>query len=189
MRRFLVLILCVFFFVPILASAEGIDLSSMSPEELQSLIADAQKQLALSEPEMMERAIDLLKSTWLNDDKYGYKSMMSTSQHGYLEILHSQILYISDKAAADESGFFYNMYCVIDFVLLSDYYGSAPYYADAGINSSVVVFNDGNMEVRTRSVFAQYSARTYSYDYSGIISSVRKLGSDYNAVFYLLDEE
>ncbi len=192
MKILLAILLCTVLLLPSFSFAENIDLSSMSPEELNALINAAQQQLDsnLTESEMMKSAVALLKDTWLNDSKLGYKSAGNMSQHGYLEILHTQLSYISESASADESlfnGIFYNVYCVIDFVLLSDYYGTEPYYVDAGINTSIVVYRDGTAEVCRNSIFAKYSARTYSYDYSDIISSVKNLGSEYNATFYLLD--
>ena len=190
MKKLLSVFLVILCLMAPAASAQEFDLSSMTPSELQELIAAAQKQLQMSEPVLIENAVQALKAMWR-----GVYGQPSVSKHGYLEIIHTQVTYINEAYASGElteksgGSMFRNLYCVIDFVLLSDYYGTAPYYTDIGMYTSVLVYRDGKIENASRSPFELYRSRTYSADFSAIISSVHDCGTEYNAVFYLLDEE
>ncbi len=84
---------------------------------------------------------------------------------------------------------FENVYCVIDFVILSDYFGTAPYYCDAGIDNCVVVYRDGTMVVSRQSLFNQYRARTYSNDFSAIIEKVDRCDTGDHNIYYLNNNE
>ncbi len=142
-----------------------------------------------SEAELVAQATEALKAYWLQEVYKGNGS----SEQGYLEILHTQVSYISDEAASlpeeDVKGrLFHDVYCVVDFVLLSDLYGTAPYYLDANAYYSVAIYRDGSAEVMVNSLFRLYASRTYIYDFSDIISSISNCGSDYNAVFLLREE-
>lgn len=189
MKRVIVLIvsaiLCI---VPVLSMGENIDLSSMTQEELLALIDAAKNQLNTSEPVMVEKAIEMIKAVWLED----YKAA-NLSKNGFLEILNTRIVYVKEEIATQDvsdknTSMFQNVYCVIEFTLLSDYYGSGPYYEDVRVNDSVVVYRDGSVSVEKKSPFGQYRSKTYEMDLSKIIESIHDLGSEYNAVFELLNE-
>ena len=167
--------------------AEGVDLSGMTLEGLWDLFTTAQSKFDKSEPALIETAINALKSTWL-EKAYN----VSISDHGYLEIVHARITYIKEHtdrewAQQNASDLFSDVYCIVEFVLLSDYYGSAPYYMDVNLYNNVVISRDGTVSVKQVSPFKIYSGRTYSYDYSDLIESIHDFGSEYNAVFHLLD--
>ena len=166
----------------------GFDLSGMTPAELRALIEAAEIQLSFEEDIMVRSAVELLKQSWKADYE---KSPVS--QNGYLEILHTRISYIREDFAAQDfsknasASMFENVYCVIDFVLLTDQ-GSAPYYVDQGYRNQVVVLRNGEMQLASQSIFRLYTGRTYNFDLSGIIETVRSLGGQYNAVYELLNE-
>lgn len=176
--------------VPALAE---FDLSAMSPDELQQLIAQAKTQLELSEDKLVTQAIDNLKDYW-REGSYATGMYESNDKRGYLEILNTCVTYIKrdfstqTEYATEPESMFSNVYCVIDFVLLSDYFGSAPYYSDICMNNCVVVYLDGTMEVSRKPLFDLYRSRSFVSDFSPMIESVHNLGSAYDAVFYLLEE-
>lgn len=85
--------------------------------------------------------------------------------------------------------------CVVEFILLSDMGGSAPYYVELGMYQSVVVYEDGTMEVRMTSpveyVAEEYRKRAYRWgcDLTWLVESVEDLGSRYNQSFILLSSD
>ena len=176
--------------VPALAE---IDLSSMSPDELQRLITQAQTQLELSEDKLVTQAIDRLKDYW-REGSYAAGIYESNDKRGYLEIVNTCVTYVKrdfatqTEYANEPESMFRNVYCVIDFVLLSDYFSSAPYYSEICMNNCVIVYLDGSMEVSRKPIFDLYRSRSFVSDFSPIIESVHNLGSAYDVVFYLLEE-
>ena len=101
------------------------------------------------------------------------------SSDRHLEIRDTRVITI----APNDIEFWDGITCVVEFSLYSNYFGSAPYYSNAMSYDSVVFYADGSCEVRSANPFRQYSARTYSYDYSGIISGIYELGTQYNQTF------
>lgn len=188
MKKVICAILLLAIFAGTSVAEDGFDLSGMTPAELQVLIEAAEVQLSFEEDGMVRSAVELLKQSWKADYE---KSGMSPN--GYLEILHTRVSYIrKDFATQDFSknasaSMFENVYCVIDFVLLTDQ-GSAPYYVDQGYRNQVVVLRNGEMQLASQSIFRLYTGRTYNFDLSGIIETVRSLGGQYNAVYELLNE-
>ena len=172
------------------AMAEGFDLSNMTLEGSPGLLSADRSELITDEPSLVEKATDLLLSTWKNKVYGDYAG----SEHGYLEIVHTQITYIKKSyAARDLTGkagddLFHNVFCVIDFMLLSDYYGSAPYYVNTDYYSSIIVYRNGEMEAVSVSPFKRYIGITYRTDFSEMIESVHDCGDKYNAAFNLLDQ-
>ena len=68
---------------------------------------------------------------------------------------------------------------IVEFILFTDYYGSAPYYSEAVVSNVAVIYKNGNAEI-TGDLFRRYSSATYSYDYSNIIKNIVDCGSKYN---------
>ncbi len=75
--------------------------------------------------------------------------------------------------------------CVVEFTVLSDLLGSAPYTFYAGCYDHVILYRDGTSEVPVTSPFRSYAARVYSWDFTGIIASVTDLGTALNGVWHL----
>ncbi len=169
--------------------SESFEASRLNPTKVQEYISDAQDQRNMNEPALIEQATYVLRQTWKDKVYADY----GTSEHGYLMIVHTQVTYIKEDVATREltgktgDDLFHNVFCVIDFMLLSDYFGSAPYYFDAGVYSSVIVYLDGTLEAVNTSPFKKYISYTYNTDLSDLIDSVHDCGSDYNAAYNLLD--
>ncbi|MDO5144335.1 MAG: hypothetical protein Q4E72_06985 [bacterium] len=192
MKRCVVLLVVALMLFSCVARAQsGVDLSSLTPEELQQLISAAETQLQLTDETMLQSAVDVLTNHWKNEI-YADPTLDGTS--GYFEILAAQATYIKrdfavqDEYASASDALFENVYCVVDFVILSDYFDTAPYYWDAGIDNCVVVYRDGSMEVSRQSLFNQYRARTYSNDFSAIIDRVERFDVGESAIYHLTDE-
>ncbi len=169
------------------------DLSSMSPDELQQLIAQAQTQLELSEDKLVAQAVDTLKDYW-RTEVYAPDKYISNDKRGYLEIINTRVTYVKrdfatqTEFANSHAAMFDHVYCVIDFALLSDYFGSAPYYNDINMYNCIVVYLDGTMEISKLPLFDLYRSHSFNTDFSPIIESFHNLGSAYNAVYHLLEE-
>jgi len=132
----------------------------------------------------MDSVIAALKEAWAQEyAEFG-------NNDGYLQILHSRAIHICDDAG-DVSEFAFSAFGDIDvvyeFILMENYFGTAPYYSSSGMLSNVVLYKDGTLEVARRPVFHDYRARTYTIDFSGIIESIEDFGTDYNQVFNLVN--
>lgn len=128
--------------------------------------------------ELVADAIAELKYEW--EDIYN-SDRLSTDCDGYFEIKNTRIIEIKKT----DTELFEDVEYIIEFVLYTDYFGSAPYYSSAGVSDSVVVYKDGTMEVAKSNFFNLYRMKTYSSDYSDIIEEVTDLENKYNCVEYL----
>ena len=95
---------------------------------------------------------------------------------GHFEIINTRVITIKDNDLED----FKDVKYIVEFVLCSDYNGSAPYYSQATISNSVVVYEDGEMKVPNNNLLKVYSMETNKYDYSDIIESIKDYGDDFN---------
>lgn len=196
MKRILMIVM-VFMLAGCLAMAEtDVDLSGMSAQELQQLIQNAEKALeqTVREENIVAESVEIIKQYW-RENNYGEDGyVQSDESRGYLEIINTRIVYIREELDVEEGiediaeSTFGDVYCVVEFVMLSDYLGTAPYYYNTGRDNCVVVYRDGRMEVSGVSPLELYRGRTYSVDFSGILESVKNLGPAYDAVYYLLEE-
>ena len=134
----------------------------------------------------MDAVIDALKEVWTQEYvESGYND-------GYLQILHARAVHIRDDAGSvNEYALktFGEIDVVYEFILLDNYFGTAPYYTYSSMHSNVVLYKDGTLEVLPRSIFNDYRARTYTVDFSGIIESVEDLGTAYNQTFDLFSTD
>lgn len=192
MKRFIVFSIVLLMLCSCISYAESsIDLSALSPEELQKLISTAESQLQLNDETMLHSAIEALIKHWKNEI---YADPFLDESNGYFEILSVQASYIKkefatqDEFASSSDAMFEDVYCVVDFVILSDYFGSDPYYWDAGVDNCVVIYRDGTAEVLRQSLFNIYRARTYSNDFSEIIERVERFDLDDDSIYYLAAE-
>ena len=95
------------------------------------------------------------------------------------------ILPEDDKTAHE---LFDDMVCFVEFMLLSDYMQTAPYYMNTGVYDCVALHRDGSYEVMKQNPLNRYRAKTYQTDFTGFIRSVSDRGSEFNAVYQLLDD-
>lgn len=107
---------------------------------------------------------------------------------GYFSVRSTRVIYIRQDIDQNEDSVAYQIFgdtvCLVEFVLYSDYLGSAPYYANYNINNWVALKQDGSLKVMN-DPFAIYRNRTYRFDFSDIISSVVNLGDQFNTDEYL----
>ena len=167
--------LALFVLTPVLA--ENMDESG---ETLEQAAAQAEKD------EIVSKAIDALTSYWKND-------VYQTSGNGYLAIKYTRIVYIADVAAQSMPSkaheLFDDIHCVVEFMLLSDYYVTAPFYERAGVYECVVFHKDGTFEVQQVSPLHTYRANYFETDFSGIVARVSDRNADFNGEYALLDNE
>ncbi len=117
---------------------------------------------------IVNESIDALKSEWKNI----YKEY---DRDGYFEIKNTRVIEIKDN----DISLFKDVKYVVEFILFTDYYGSAPYYSEAVVSNVALVYKNGEIEI-TRDPFRLYSSATYSYNYSDIIENIVDCGSRYN---------
>lgn len=164
----------------------------MTNEELIALVDSAENALLLRKEEgpMIEQAIRALKEYWESEYQF-YSENFRTN--GYLEILKTQIIYICNPEYSDDQiakiaqKCFNNVYAVIEFVILTDMYGTAPYYQIPYKGNSVVVYENGQIEVNDMSPIKAFQSNTFKYDADEFIESISDYGSEYNAVFELFE--
>ena len=123
--------------------------------------------------ELVDEAIKELKSSW--EDIYDDSSVKTD---GYFEIKNTRVIEIKKNDIEE----FEDVDYIIEFVLYTDYFGSAPYYSNVGVTDSVVIYDNGDMEVSNVNILRMYSSRYYTYDYSDIIKEVNDYGDKYNCV-------
>ena len=111
----------------------------------------------------------------------------SPDTDGYLEIIHTRVMEIDPD---ENDSFFWqlengmNIRYIVEFTLLSDYYGSAPYYHNAGVYDTVLIYEDGSALVGGN-FFGMYKSLTYNSDYSGFLTAIYDYGDNYNRTFDL----
>ena len=126
-----------------------------------------------SQKELVDDAIKELKSTWkdIYDETY-------VKTDGYFEIKNTRVIEIMKNDIEE----FEDVDYIIEFVLYTDYFGSAPYYSYVGMSDSVIVYDNGDMEVSRINLLRVYSSKHYTYDYSDIIEAVNDYGDKYNCI-------
>lgn len=136
------------------------------------------------EDEMVHAALDVLTDYW-RDEVYGNSAGMDLD--GYLEVKWTRVVYIQDDAVkSGDPAQFADMECFVEFFILSDYFGSHPYYSHAGIAECVAVYEDGSCEVLRMNPLEAHRARSFSGDFSSIIESISDRGSDFNQTYDLM---
>jgi len=114
-----------------------------------------------------------LKSEW--EDIYD-KMKLETDR--YFEIKNTRVIKIK-KTDIEE---FKDVKYIIEFVLYTDYFGSAPYHSNYRVSNSVIVYNNGDMKVPKKDLLEDYSIKNYIWDYSNIIDNVKDYDDKYNCV-------
>lgn len=135
-----------------------------------------------SRKELVDDAVRELKSEWT--DIYNRK-LGNIEYNGYFEIKNTRVIEIGDT----DIELFKDIDYIVEFVLFTDYFGSAPYYSSIGISDTVVVYSDGAMEVPNTNLLTAYRSRYYTVDFSDIIKKVNDCKDKYNCVEYLKIED
>ena len=172
--------------VPLSAIAETSGVKTL--EELLAQRARLDEEIARLQQEdaVLSGAIDALKEYW--------KQMYESSGYGdgYLEIRSARVFYVTDEILPEDDKtaheLFDDLICFVEFVLLSDHMQTAPYYMYIGVYDCVALHRDGSYEVMRQNPLNRYRALTYRTDFTGFIRGVSDRGSEFNAVYHLLDD-
>ena len=108
------------------------------------------------------------------EDEY---DRFSIEEDRHFEIKNTRIITIKNNDIEQ----FENVKYLVEFVLYTNYMGSAPYYEDFCVYDTVVVYNDGEMEVQTNPI-DRYRGRTYETDFSNFIKDIDDYCGYYNCV-------
>lgn len=126
--------------------------------------------------EDIQGAIEAITQHWAA----GYAGSAGPQTDGYLEIKNTRKILVKDGAPS----FFEEIEYMVEFILFTDYFGSAPYYCNVNLDDTVIFYRDGRVEVANNQLQI-YRSRTYTTDFSDIIDVVEDLGGAYNERFYL----
>ena len=151
---------------------------------LKDYIAKSEKQTeqsALTEDEIILKAIDVLTDYWKDD----YSQAFYDEEDGYLDIKWTRAIYINQDLPDNAKSIFDQMNCYVEFFLLSNYFGTAPCYLHAGINECVAYMNDGSFKLTSYNPINTYRSRTYETDFTPIIMSISDREAEFNRVFDL----
>lgn len=180
MKRFLV-VLALFLSTMVLASCFA---ESPTLDDLLAQRNELDEQIArVEENEIISKAIETLVEHWKNEE---YSGANNFSENGYLEIKWTRVVYFNEEINIENADAFQNMNCFVEFFLLSDYFGTEPYYSHIGKDECVTFMKDGSFIV-TSNPLDLYRMRYYSTDFEPIIKSISDRGSDFNQVFYLVE--
>ena len=120
---------------------------------------------------MLLKARNVLINAW----EEIYKDSRTESD-GYFQIKNTRLITFKKNT----NKYFSDVAYIVEFVVFSDYYGSAPYYANAGFMDSVVVYRNGTMEANQNNLLKMYSSKTFSYDYSEFLEQIKDYADAYN---------
>ena len=209
MKKFFAMILCICLFLSANVYAEMMDFENASIEELEAFLAQVdaakaaleEKKNSRTAEEMCEIAVEELKKYWAND-----RYLRFDESTGYFQVIHTRVIYLntsfenaacikesernSEKLLEKCKGIFSNdngspMTAVVEYELLTDYYGTHPYYTIAEMNKCVAFYQDGTIKVLTRSPIVDLWSRCYVTNFDGIISCITDMGSQYDESCYL----
>ena len=123
-------------------------------------------------------AINHLSETWQD-------FFTEHNRTGYLEIKNTRKITIKHS---NTTSYFQDVDYIIEFLIYTNYLGTAPYYSYPHIYDTVVIYSNGSMEVLEYNPIVAYTSSTFSTDYSGFIYSIVDCGSLYNGVLISPDE-
>ncbi len=96
----------------------------------------------------------------------------------------TRVVYLKEEAGT-YSPMFENMVAFAEFFVLSDAYGTAPYYMHAGTRECVAFYADGSVEVMGMNPINNYRSRYFTTDFTGIIDRVSDRGGEFNGDYYV----
>ncbi|MBE6934092.1 MAG: hypothetical protein E7462_03480 [Ruminococcaceae bacterium] len=105
---------------------------------------------------IITKAIDLVLEAWTNE----YKDS-TLERDGTVQIKNTRLLVFQENDDGDVR-YFDDVSYIVEFVIFTDYFGSAPYYVNVEKHNSVIVYKNGTMEVSDNYMRAVFGA-TYSY--------------------------
>ena len=127
------------------------------------------------------RAMDVLVDSWSEI----YEKTPDITDR-YLEIKNTRVIKIKENPNEKFAEIFGDKEIdyIVEFILYSNYFDSAPYYSNIGREDCVVFFSDGEIDM-IQNPLNRYRNTTYNSDFSDIIESIADLGPAYNHVFHL----
>ena len=129
-------------------------------------------------------AIEELKTHWTNT----LSQLESVDSDGTLKIINTRLILINNATSyKDYDKYFSGVKAIVEFELYSDYFGTAPYYINAGTDNVVWIMEDGSVKMAEHTIKNVISA-TYSGDFGDLFTEIDDIGSKYNATFNLLQE-
>ncbi len=136
----------------------------------------------MAKNENVDKAITALKDHWT-----GYYAEMSGSEKDrangdwYLEIKNTRLVELGEV----ENEPLKDVEYVVEFMIYTNFYGTAPYYTDMDVRDTVLIYQDGTVEAGTAMGIPQYIAMHYE---APPIAAVHDYGTQYNAVYHLEDQ-
>ncbi len=163
------LLLCLLFIMYSLCgcSTANEDVSSVADNKRGTVVEEWQD-------EYIKKAIESLKTH--------QKKLLTSDDDQYLEIKNTRLITIKDDAN-DPYGIFDDVECVVEFMLLTNYYGVSPYYFYT--TDSYAVYKNGT--VKAHDAFSWYRQTNDSTDFSKFIGEIYDLDDYYNEVYDLAD--
>ena len=119
----------------------------------------------------VNKAIDIINQEW--ETVYS-KINQSVQTDNMIEIINTRIIHIKDN----NNDYFKDVDAVVEFDLLTDYYGSAPYYMNVNQNDTVVFYKDGSSKLLD--IFRTYKLKEFESDFSDIIENIVECGETFN---------
>ena len=124
---------------------------------------------------IVTKAVDKLEEHW--------RELYSESDYGsgYFEIKNTRLIKIKENDKEP----FKDIRYIVDFMLFTDIYGSAPFYQNTVRESSIVIYKDGTMQVANNDIITHYIATTADFDVARFFESIDDFDDAYNRVKWL----
>ncbi len=156
-------------FALILSCFAGCGEREKSPQEVSSDTTASQNfEIPAWQDEYVKKAIDKLKTE---------QKKTQVTENQYLEIKNTRLIKIKEDAT-DPYEIFDDVDCIVEFMLLTNIYDSAPYYFYA--TDSYAIYKNG--VVKEHDAFNLYRNRTYSAEFDNIIEEIYDLKDNYNEI-------
>ncbi len=118
--------------------------------------------------ERIEKARSIICEKWENEARLSHLDEVN------IEIKNTRIIWIKEN----NNEFFSDVECIVEFVIFSDYLGSAPYMQEVQQNNVVLLKNDGSYEIGD---YIKYVFQTtYGWNHIDCISEITDYGTAFN---------
>ena len=129
---------------------------------------------------VVEDAIGQLRETWKEIADEDPEIMPSP----YVEIKNTRIIRLAENAGTgvlddDIVAELNTVDCIIEFMLYTNFYGN-DYTTNPGLYDSVVVFQDGSMQVTKTRLMNYLRTKFYLQDFSGVVEEIIDLGGSFD---------
>jgi len=193
MKKFIAALVCLALMVCGSAFASGVDLSTMSEEELLALQAQIDEALAqrpdysaYTDEELAREAIEVLKEYWR--ELYADMLERGSQTDGYLAIRSTRVLRVADLSGFEENSLIMSYLdgaeAIVEFLLYTDGWIVAPfYYAD---DFTVIFYSDGT--VKTNICTLDFFRGAFEdYGVSAVFESITDFEAKFNEECYLVE--